>query len=190
MVSQALESVTRAFYARSDLDLILSSPVAARKVFAVRMPRWRFRPSHGVLLAAPFINVLDSAAARAGSPPTGWSWRSARRRRHRARAHDRVVPHDWPEADAARRAGRGRGDRRGVRHRPADGGDPLLRHAVAILVLGSDWLVASRPTRTASCGGRRARSSAISGRLLPCSLRALLLLAAAIAFFSRVSPIT
>src|SRR6266540_7458869 len=37
MVSQAMESVTRAFYARSDLDLILSSPATARKVFAVRI---------------------------------------------------------------------------------------------------------------------------------------------------------
>ena len=37
MLSQAMESVTRAFYARSDLDLILSSPVSARKVFAVRI---------------------------------------------------------------------------------------------------------------------------------------------------------
>ena len=37
MVSQAMESVTRAFYARSDLDLILSSPVVARRVFAVRI---------------------------------------------------------------------------------------------------------------------------------------------------------
>ncbi len=32
MMSQAMESVTRAFYARSDLDLILSSPVAAEGV--------------------------------------------------------------------------------------------------------------------------------------------------------------
>ena len=31
MVSQAMESVTRAFYARSDLDLILTSPAAARR---------------------------------------------------------------------------------------------------------------------------------------------------------------
>ena len=30
MVSQALETVTRAFYTRADLDLILSSPVAAQ----------------------------------------------------------------------------------------------------------------------------------------------------------------
>src|ERR1019366_1708165 len=31
LLSQAMESVTRAFYARSDLDLILTSPVSARK---------------------------------------------------------------------------------------------------------------------------------------------------------------
>ena len=59
MVSQAMESVTRAFYARSDLDLILTSPVSARKVFAVRMSRIAGAAvAIAVLLAAPFINVL------------------------------------------------------------------------------------------------------------------------------------
>ena len=37
MLSQALESVTRAFYTRSDLELILSSPSSPRPVFAVRI---------------------------------------------------------------------------------------------------------------------------------------------------------
>jgi ABC-2 type transport system permease protein len=37
MVSQAMESMTRAFYARADLDLILASPVAAQELFAVRI---------------------------------------------------------------------------------------------------------------------------------------------------------
>ena len=37
MLSQAMESVTRAFYARSDLDLLLSSPAPAQKIFAVRI---------------------------------------------------------------------------------------------------------------------------------------------------------
>ena len=37
MLSQALESVTRAFYTRSDLELILSSPSPPRHVFAVRI---------------------------------------------------------------------------------------------------------------------------------------------------------
>ena len=37
MASQAMESATRAFYARGDLDLILSSPAAAQRVFAVRI---------------------------------------------------------------------------------------------------------------------------------------------------------
>ena len=59
LLSQAMESVTRAFYARSDLDLILTSPVSARKVFAVRMARIAGAAVMiAVLLAAPFINVL------------------------------------------------------------------------------------------------------------------------------------
>src|SRR5205085_9097090 len=37
MLSQAMESVTRAFYARGDLDLVLSSPAPARRLFAVRI---------------------------------------------------------------------------------------------------------------------------------------------------------
>ena len=62
MLSQAMESVTRAFYARSDLDLILSSPAAARKVFAVRIATMAFSiVLMGVLLAAPFINVLAAS---------------------------------------------------------------------------------------------------------------------------------
>ncbi len=65
MLSQAMESVTRAFYARSDLDLILASPAATRKVFAVRIGTMALSiVLMGVLLAAPFINVL---AASGGS---------------------------------------------------------------------------------------------------------------------------
>src|SRR6188508_2925074 len=59
LLSQAMESVTRAFYSRSDLDLILTSPASARKVFAVRMGRIAMAAvAVAVLLAAPFINVL------------------------------------------------------------------------------------------------------------------------------------
>ena len=59
LLSQAMESVTRAFYSRSDLDLILTSPASARKVFAVRMGRIAMAAvAIAVLLAAPFINVL------------------------------------------------------------------------------------------------------------------------------------
>jgi ABC-2 type transport system permease protein len=54
-----MESVTRAFYSRSDLDLVLTSPASARKVFAVRMGRIAAASvAIAVLLAAPFINVL------------------------------------------------------------------------------------------------------------------------------------
>jgi ABC-2 type transport system permease protein len=59
MLSQALESVTRSFYARADLDLILSSPTDARKVFAVRMATMALSTAAmALLLAAPFINIL------------------------------------------------------------------------------------------------------------------------------------
>jgi ABC-2 type transport system permease protein len=59
MMSQAMESVTRAFYARSDLDIILSSPVSSRRVFAVRLGTMACSTMFMALaLAAPFINVL------------------------------------------------------------------------------------------------------------------------------------
>ena len=59
LMSQAMELVTRAFYARSDLDLILSSPVIAQRVFAVRIATIASSTMFmAVLLAAPFINIL------------------------------------------------------------------------------------------------------------------------------------
>jgi ABC-2 type transport system permease protein len=59
MMSQAMESVTRAFYSRSDLDLILSSPVAARRLFAVRIATMAGSTVlMALLIAAPFVNIL------------------------------------------------------------------------------------------------------------------------------------
>jgi ABC-2 type transport system permease protein len=59
MGSQAMESVTRVFYTRSDLDLILSSPISTRRVFAVRIGAVVVSTSIlTTLLAAPAINVL------------------------------------------------------------------------------------------------------------------------------------
>ncbi len=59
MISQAMESVTRAFYTRSDLDLILSSPIAARKLFLVRILTMAIGTIlMALLLAGPFINVM------------------------------------------------------------------------------------------------------------------------------------
>jgi len=59
MVSQAMESMTRAFYSRSDLDLILASPVAANKLFAVRIATVAISMAMMAMpLAAPFIDVL------------------------------------------------------------------------------------------------------------------------------------
>jgi len=59
MVSQAMESMTRAFYARADLDLILSSPVAAEKLFAIRISTIALSVIVMALpLSAPFIDML------------------------------------------------------------------------------------------------------------------------------------
>ena len=58
MLSQAIEQVTRSFYARADLDLILSSPAPAQHLFAVRIASIAFAGMLVTsLLAAPFINT-------------------------------------------------------------------------------------------------------------------------------------
>ena len=67
LLSQSLESVTRAFYARFDLDLILSSPLLARRVFTVRIAIVALSlAAMAALLAAPFVNVLLLRG--------GWRW--------------------------------------------------------------------------------------------------------------------
>src|SRR5713101_6795577 len=59
MLSQAIESVTRVFYARADLDLIMSSPVALANVFSVRIAAIALSVTGmALLLSAPFVNVL------------------------------------------------------------------------------------------------------------------------------------
>src|SRR6516164_5781354 len=59
MLSQAMERVTRVFYGRGDLDLILSSPVAVWRLFAVRIGAIVVTIAvMSLALAAPFINIL------------------------------------------------------------------------------------------------------------------------------------
>jgi len=59
MLSQAMESVTRTFYTRSDLELILSAPVPAEKLFSVRIGSMALSAAlMSILLIGPFINVL------------------------------------------------------------------------------------------------------------------------------------
>jgi ABC-2 type transport system permease protein len=59
MLSQAIEAVTRVYYARSDLDLILASPASSRRLFAVRTGGvWLSVSVLSGLLAMPLINVL------------------------------------------------------------------------------------------------------------------------------------
>jgi len=58
MLSQAIESVTRAFYARDDLDLILSSPAPSRDLFLVRIAMMAVTSwLMSALVLSPFLNV-------------------------------------------------------------------------------------------------------------------------------------
>ncbi|MCB1517252.1 MAG: permease [Hyphomicrobiaceae bacterium] len=66
-LSQAMESVTRAYYSRADLDLILSSPASARALFIVRTGT--IAVTSMLLMAAimsPFVNMLVVY--------DGWKW--------------------------------------------------------------------------------------------------------------------
>ena len=59
MLSQAIESVTRVFYARGDLELILTSPASASRLFAVRIAAMVVTTlAMALVLGAPFINIL------------------------------------------------------------------------------------------------------------------------------------
>jgi len=59
MLSQAIESVTRVFYARADLDLIMSSPVRLTEVFSVRIAAIALSViAMALLLSTPFVDVL------------------------------------------------------------------------------------------------------------------------------------
>ncbi len=58
MLSQAMESVTRAFYARDDLDLILSSPASSNDLFLVRIAMMALMSwVMSALVVSPFLNV-------------------------------------------------------------------------------------------------------------------------------------
>lgn len=59
MLSQAMESVTRTFYTRSDLELILSSPAQAERLFAVRIGAIAVSVgAMSLVFIGPFVDVL------------------------------------------------------------------------------------------------------------------------------------
>src|SRR6202166_2970203 len=59
MLSQAIESVTRVFYARADLDLIMSSPVRLENVFSIRIVAIALSViAMALLFSTPFVDVL------------------------------------------------------------------------------------------------------------------------------------
>ena len=62
MLSQAIESVTRVFYARADLDLIMSSPAKLANLFSVRIAAIR---TENMLVNLTGDDMIRSRSARA-----------------------------------------------------------------------------------------------------------------------------
>lgn len=59
MLSQALEKVTRLFYAQGDLDLLASSPISLRFIFMLRIGNTAFGTlAMSCFVLLPFVNVL------------------------------------------------------------------------------------------------------------------------------------
>ena len=139
MLSQAIESVTRVFYARADLDLIMSSPVALANVFSVRIA------AIALTVIAMALLLVDAVRQRSCAwrwpPMVSGLWRGRRDRPVGGggcrRGDGRAVPQHRAAPDQAGGADRRGRDRRGLRHRAADRGHPVLRHAVA--VRGADF---------------------------------------------------
>ena len=185
LMSQAMELVTRAFYSRSDLDLILSSPAAARKIFAVRIGAMALRDPDGCAARRPsstcwslrggarwlgaygVVVALGATAAALAVALTVALFRTVGPKRTRLAAQ--IV--------AAYRGG--------VRDRPAGGRDPVARHLSRMVFLESDTLVALVPeidSYGVVAGARRARRPRRARRR---ARRQLVLLGGAIVIFSR-----
>ena len=159
MLSQAIESVTRVFYARADLDLIMSSPANLANVFSVRIAAIALSVTGmALLLSTPFVDVLVIGG--------GIRWLSAfgvviaiglSAAAVAIAITVAAVPADRPEPHAARRADPGRHHRRRLRHRAPGRGDPFLRHAVALCGadLGCRGGLCARARQSAVVAGAR-----------------------------------
>ena len=159
MLSQAIESVTRVFYARADLDLIMSSPAPLTNVFSVRIAAIALSVTGmALLLSTPFVDVLvlgggarwlSAFGVVVGDRPIG--------RRRCDRDHGDAVPADRPGPHAAGGADSRRHHRRRLCDRAAGCGDPLLRHAVAFYGadLGCRRGLCARPRQPAVVAGAR-----------------------------------
>ena len=174
MLSQAMESVTRAFYTRSDLDLLLSSPTQAPKIFAVRIATIALSVmAMAALLAGPFINVLaadggahwlgaygavaamGAAAAALAVGLTTALFRTIGPRRTRLVAQ--IVAAVIGAAFVI-----------GLQLAAIASDGTLSRYAV----LASEPILAIAPDAGSSYGGQPARCSATGSRSRPCSPRA------------------
>ena len=172
MLSQAMENVTRTFYTRSDLELILSAPIAGRAAVhgAGRGDRVLGRRDVRSFLSGPFIDVL---AFEGGGALAGGLWRDRWPWRWSATALGILLTVFLFQIIGPKRtrlAGTDRSglDRRRVRDRLAAGRDVLdglaLAHGVSAIA------VSPRMRRRGSLFWFPARAAWASGMALVCVL--------------------
>ena len=179
MLSQAIESVTRVFYARADLDLIMSSPVRLANVFSVRIAAIALSvTAMALLLSTPFVDVLVIGGGVRWFAAFGVVIAIGLSAAAVAIAITIVLFRlDRPEPDAAGGADCCRHHRRRLCHRAADRRDPVLRHAVAVrgADLGCRRGICTRPRQhrlvAGARGARRRRGAAASAGRRPHAAR-------------------
>ena len=165
MLSQAMESVTRAFYARADLDLILTSPAPAPRRSRCASARSRSRSCRdGVLLLGA---LHQRARGRRRRPMARRLWRRHRhgpfgRGRSRSRSRSRCSALIGPRAPgSSRRSSPPSSARLSSSHCRSRRSCPTARCRARV----ADSRMPVQPiarASTACCGGRRARRSAIT----------------------------
>ena len=126
--------MTRVFYARADLDLIMSSPVRLANVFSIRIAAIALAVTGMALLfSTPFIDVLVIGGGARWLSAFGVVIAIGLSAAAVAIAVTLVLFRlIGPEPDAPRRANPCRGRRRRLCHRAAGRRDFVLRHAVAL----------------------------------------------------------
>ena len=178
MLSQAIESVTRVFYARADLDLIMSSPVTAdqRVLGPHRRDRAVGHRDGAVAVDALRRRARDRRRRHDGFRPSASSSPSAcRPRRLRSRSRSLLFRLIGPSRTRLVAQILAADHRRRLCHRAAGRRDPVLRHAVALC--GADLGCRRRPCArrrqhrlvAGARGARRRRgAAAAAGRRASC----------------------
>lgn len=146
MLSQAIEHVTRAFYARADLELILSSPAPARHLFAVRIAAIAATGAMMTsLLAAPFVNMAILLDGPRWLAAYGVIAAMSAIATAASLSASMVLFSIWTKEDACDCSSHGRRRRRDAAHRAAGHRRNDVWHLLALAVLQSPLVLSLAP---------------------------------------------